>query len=258
MPQEYRNIDEVIKIAKLCAKIILENGGETYRAEETVYRVCTGLGFKETDVFAIPTGVFITISKDGVSTSTTLKRIRKRGANLQAIETVNSVARQLTAGNVTTGHALEILRALPEEKAGENNLYVAAAGFASGFSALLFKGSIADFIAAAICGMIVQLVARYIKTVDMYNFAISIFGGFIIGVCSVAFVKLTGRGDLEKIITGAIMPLLPGIPMTNAIRDTMRGDLLSGVSRAAEALLIAVALAFGAGVVLKLYFKFMV
>ena len=56
---------------------------------------------------------------------------------------------------------------------------------------------------------------------------------------------------LKLIIIGAIMPLLPGLAMTNAIRDTMRGDLVSGVARGAEALLVAVALGTGAGLVLK-------
>ena len=46
------------------------------------------------------------------------------------------------------------------------------------------------------------------------------------------------------------MPLLPGLAMTNAIRDTIRGDLLSGIARATEALLIASSLAAGAGAII--------
>lgn len=57
----HTNADEIVGVAKLCAGIILENGGETYRAEETAYRICNAFGFDETDVFATPTGVFITV-----------------------------------------------------------------------------------------------------------------------------------------------------------------------------------------------------
>ena len=46
-----------------------------------------------------------------------------------------------------------------------------------------------------------------------------------------------------------MMPLLPGLAMTNAIRDTIRGDLISGIARATEALLVASSLAAGVGVV---------
>lgn len=256
MPSHNPDVDEVVRIARLCAQVILENGGETYRAEETVDRICGAFGY-EADVFATPTGVFITVSKDGAGTSTTIRRIRRRRANLQSVETVNSVSRSLTAGKISAEDALGTLHALSEQKAESNALFIVSAGLASAFSALLFKGSAYDFIAAALCGMLVQLVSGYIKMADFFNFAVSVLGGLLIGAWSVAFVKITGVGDLQKIITGAIMPLLPGIPMTNAIRDTMRGDLLSGVARGAEALLIAVSLAFGAGVALKIYLQFL-
>ena len=48
------------------------------------------------------------------------------------------------------------------------------------------------------------------------------------------------------------MPLLSGLLMTNAVRDTMYGDLMSGVTRAVEALLLATAVALGVFVGLEL------
>lgn len=257
MPTECPEKEDVIAIVRLCSRIILESGGETYRAEETVYRICKAFGYEETDVIAIPTGVYICFSKSGEVSTTTIKRIRKRGVNLTAIEEVNSISRLLTAGKLSVPQALTQLREICTEKPQPKIISILAAGFSSGFFALLFKGGIFDFIAATLCAMVVQLVATSIKTDDMFNFAVSILGGFLMGVGSIFFVKITGVGDLQKIITGAMMPLLPGISMTNAIRDTMRGDLVSGVARAAEALLIAVALAFGVGVVLKLYLQFL-
>ena len=52
-------------------------------------------------------------------------------------------------------------------------------------------------------------------------------------------------GDVNAVIAGGIMPLLSGLLMTTAMRDTMYGDLISGVTRAVEALLLAVAVALG-------------
>jgi uncharacterized membrane protein YjjP (DUF1212 family) len=258
MPFECSNVNEIVHIAQLCAQVILESGGETYRAEETVYRICEAFGFDEIEVIALPTGVFITISKNGANASTAIKRIRKRSFNLQAIETVNSIARQLTAGKISMSDSLLRLNVLYEKKPRRLLIPILAAGLSSGFFALLFKGDFFDFLAATLCGALVQLMSSSVKTKDMFNITVSILGGFLVGVGSVLWIKLTGTGDLDKIITGAIMPLLPGIPMTNAIRDTMRGDLVSGVSRGAEALLIAAALAFGVGLVLKIYFQFFI
>lgn len=251
---ETSELGEIIAVVKLCAQIVLESGGETYRAEETVTRICKALGYEETDIVAIPTGVFITVCKDGVNLNTAVKRIKRRKVNLSNIESVNNISRQLINRALTIEEALMKLRELRRQNPGNQLLYALFAGLSSGFFTLLFRGNLFDFIASAVIGTIVQYLSSIIRFEDMFNFAVGIIGGLIIGIGSVLSVTVFGMGDLQKIITGAMMPLLPGIEMTNAIRDTMRGDLLSGVSRAAEALLIAISLAFGVGVVLRIYY----
>ncbi|MEE1073087.1 MAG: threonine/serine exporter family protein, partial [Cellulosilyticum sp.] len=57
---------------------------------------------------------------------------------------------------------------------------------------------------------------------------------------------------IEPVIIGCIMPLLPGVAFTTAVRDAISDELISGISRAVEALLMAVALATGIGVSLSL------
>lgn len=256
MDSATENQKTIIKTAKLCARLIMENGGETSRAEDTVYRICNKFGFDKTEIFATPTGIFITVSNDGVEVNTSVTRVKKRGVNLIIIEKVNDISRRLSDGRMSIEEALNELEPMSIQKSDRKLLLIAAAGLASGFFALMFNGTGWDFLAATLCGIIVESIVMTLRGLDSFNFAISILGGFIIGAISVSFVEITGHGSLDKIISGAIMPLLPGVPMVNAIRDTMRGDLLSGVSRGAEALLIATSLAFGAGVVLKLYLKF--
>ena len=53
-------------------------------------------------------------------------------------------------------------------------------------------------------------------------------------------------------IIGALMALVPGIAMTNAMRDIMAGDMVAGISKAAEALLIGAAIALGTALALGL------
>ena len=50
---------------------------------------------------------------------------------------------------------------------------------------------------------------------------------------------------LGGIIIGALMALVPGIAFTNAMRDIMAGDMVAGISKGAEALLIGAAIALG-------------
>ncbi|MFA6948923.1 MAG: threonine/serine exporter family protein, partial [Eubacteriales bacterium] len=121
------------------------------------------------------------------------------------------------------------------------------------FFTVLYGGNLFDCLTAAFCGFLVQLLSSSIKRPDIYRFAISLLGGIVIAAIAVGATAIAGTGSIDKIIVGAIIPLLPGLAMTNAIRDTIMGDLVSGIARLAEVMLTAVSLAGGVGVVLSLY-----
>ncbi len=48
------------------------------------------------------------------------------------------------------------------------------------------------------------------------------------------------------------MTLVPGVALTNGIRDLISGELIAGSAKMMEALFIAIALAFGVGIVLQI------
>ena len=64
-----------------------------------------------------------------------------------------------------------------------------------------------------------------------------------VGICLVT--KYVPGLNQDKIIIGDIMLLIPGLMSTNAIRDVLIGDTLSGIIRLIAALLLAAALALG-------------
>ena len=66
---------------------------------------------------------------------------------------------------------------------------------------------------------------------------------------------LAVNGTQTNIIVGALMPFLPGVAFTNGLRDYMAGDLISGNSRIAEALLFATSIAIGLAFSLLLWYN---
>ena len=52
---------------------------------------------------------------------------------------------------------------------------------------------------------------------------------------------------MDIVIISSIMPLVPGVAITNAVRDSLQGDYISGCARILEAFLIAAAIAIGIG-----------
>jgi uncharacterized membrane protein YjjP (DUF1212 family) len=248
MARESRS--DILECALLAAHVLLENGAETYRAEDSAARICLYFGVEHPQVLALPTAAFLTLERPGEAPQTALRRVRKRTTDLTRIAEANDVSRRLVGGEMSLCDGIAALRALTRSHTGGKWKGVCVAALSSACFAVLFGGGWFDFLVAALCGLTVQWIAASFKVEDYFHFIISLLGGGLIALLAVLLTALTGLGSQNAIIAGALMPLLPGLAMTNAMRDTMRGDLVSGVARAAEALLVAVALAAGVGVVL--------
>lgn len=242
------NVSNLLKVIKLSAQIIIENGGETYRAEETIKFIGKSFDVKEIESIATPTGFYMTISINGEDNNTLVKRIRKRTINLQKINDVNNISRRLSEHSITLSEALEELEKINQKTNLENNYSILYAGLSSAFFAVLFGGKLLGFFTALFTGIIVALMSRRFEKLHSYHFFSSIFSGLIIAYIAISVTFFTKMGNYNNIIVGCMMPLLPGLAMTNAIRDTIRGDLISGIARATEALLVASSLAAGAGI----------
>ena len=59
--------------------------------------------------------------------------------------------------------------------------------------------------------------------------------------------------DMDTVIVSSLMPLVPGVAITNAVRDTLQGDYISGSARMLEAFLKAASIALGVGIGVMLY-----
>ena len=76
------NTSLIIDVIDLCGKIILENGGEIFRAEDTMFRILSSAGCNEIEIFALPTGFFVGFRYKNEKTQAIIKRIKVRGTNL--------------------------------------------------------------------------------------------------------------------------------------------------------------------------------
>lgn len=253
--EERYNDELVLDTARLAGCLILENGGETYRAEETVMRICTAGGYAESEVIAIPTGIFVTLVRGNVSYKTRVKRIQKRSVDLMRIDRTNTVSRALVLGIIDFDEALRQLRELSENRRERFDILKQClyAALATGLFTLVYGGGLFDCIVAFVCGAAVQLLSASFSRINIYPFAISLIGSILIAAVTVTAVTFFGMGNIDKIIVGGIIPLLPGLAMTNAIRDTIMGDLISGSARLTEVLLSAVGIAAGVGLVFGMF-----
>lgn len=231
---------------QLAGRIIMEYGGETFRVEETVSRMGRAFGLKQVEVFAIPSGIFLSYERGDGSTETAVKRVHRKGINLIKVNEVNCISRLLEDGSIDWSEALERLRAL--ERAPDAHpswVMVLAASVAAGGFSLMFGGGPWD----ALCGFFVAGMVRWISILlsryHMHVVITSFLGGFISTLVPVAAAAITPVILADAVVGAALMPLLPGLAMTNAVQDTIRGDYMAGVTHGVYAVLIAVLLAGG-------------
>ena len=145
------------------------------------------------------------------------------------------------------GEALKELRQIEEMPGPFGRFWKIAAAFlcAAGFS-VLFGGMWPDLLVAGAAAAVVQLVSVLMERVHMRWLASAIVGGFLTALLPHLAHLLLPVLQSDVVIAGAVMPLVPGLAMTNAVQDAVRGDMLSGMSHGMQALLTACLIAGGA------------
>ena len=236
-----------IEALQLAGRIIMENGGETYRVEETITHMATAMGMSEIESFAVPSGVFFSyLSPDGKHESV-VTRVHRQGTNLCRVNEVNAVSRRLEAGELDVAGALAELKRIDQTKSRLTGwMVVTATGISCAGWGGLFGGSWLDALICLVIGSLGQTVNFLVERSRLGTQFALLLSSFVVTLLPMVFCALSGMGETDPIIAGALMPFVPGLAMTNAVRDTMRGDILSGVAHGFTAVLTAVLLALGA------------
>ncbi|MBD2871565.1 threonine/serine exporter family protein [Paenibacillus arenilitoris] len=243
---------DITQICLLAGKIMLQNGGETYRVEDTMVRIATAYGIESSHSFVTPTGIIFAI--DGAAQMTRLIRISERSTNLHKVTLVNDISRKISGGELEADEAHRLLKEVDEAASAYPVwLQVLAAAAASGCFLLMFGGGWPNFLPVVAAGGAAYWFLVTLHRVVPIKFFAEFLTALLIGTMSVLFVGAGFGFDLDKIIIGAVMPLVPGLHITAAVRDLMAGHLVSGLSKGAEAFLTAFAIGSGIAAVLSFY-----
>ncbi len=237
----------------LASQMILESGGETYRAEETVERMCQGLGIPRVDVLALPTGLMLTMTLEDGSTLSRIVRVRNRSTDLERMDQCNDISRKVASGHMDAAGALKALRAVRQAAPQRRWLLVGASALSAASFTVMLGGSWIDFCVSFFCGALVQLVLPPLMKMRVPVLISSLIAGALTTLMALLSTLPLPSVAIEPVISGAIMPLLPGLAVTNAMRDTIRGDLVSGGARVIEAILSVMMLAAGIGLMLSMW-----
>lgn len=243
--------DLAINTCLLAGRILVENGSHMERVNDTLYRMATAAGLESFQAFTTVTGL---VASANHQPNAQVVNIRIRRNDLTRVAQVNEVSRQFVAGQMTLRAAYHQLNVID----GATNampawLQCLAAAVLSVVLMVVFTGDVKD----TPVGFVIGGASYWLYLYLISRFKIRYLGEFctslLIGLLATGAWRIHLIAGVNEVIIGAIMSLVPGIPLTNAARDLVSGNLISGITRALEAVLVAAAI--GCAIVMVLSFR---
>ncbi|MGN0772946.1 MAG: threonine/serine exporter family protein [Candidatus Ventricola sp.] len=246
----------VMEVAMKAGRLLLENGAEIFRVEETMERICRYYHVEDPSFFVLSNGIFMTggSNPDGRHFAH-VEHIPVKGAQLDRVVAVNQLSREIEGGRYTLSEADACLNDIARMPGKKRWQQILASGVGSACFCILFGGSAMDSAASFIAGLLLYAYVLLLSAPHMSRMIGNVLGGVLASTACVALYAMGLGDDLSHMIIGAIIPLIPGIPFTNGIRDLADGDYISGSVRLLDALVTFLCIATGVGVVIALYHR---
>ncbi|MDU1954197.1 MAG: threonine/serine exporter family protein [Peptoniphilus lacydonensis] len=254
MAKVLNNIKEakdLMNLSLYTGALLIQNGAESYRAEDTIERICKSVSnISNVSAYALPSAIFISMEFEG-ETLSNFRKITIADTNLYKIDRVNSFSREFVSSDFSIKEAYDKLFEIDNTEEKEEKIYLSG-GIAASFFSVLFGGDLKDFFASFFIGILIPIILDKLSHFKLSFFINNIICAFITSILAITFVHFNFGSNIDNIIIGVIMLLVPGVAITNSVRDIMSGEFITGAITMIKAFFIALAIAFGVGVGLKI------
>lgn len=244
------NYEELVTTAADVGFLLVVNGAEIYRVEESLQRIFHAYGVETGEVFAIPTFLNVSVDTPEGRPVTRIRRVPSRTMNLDRVEQANDLCRRICRDTPDFRYIRRELERINGREEFPFSAQVAAYALVGFFFTLFYGGNLADAAVALLSGAAARLVLRFMERGRVNQFFTYVAASFTAAAVALVAAHWFIQLNYDKIIIGALMNLVPGIAITNFMRDIIAGDLIAGLLRLTESLLIAAAIAIGAGIAL--------
>jgi uncharacterized membrane protein YjjP (DUF1212 family) len=259
---------KVLELTTRIGEVLLKNGGEIFRVQETMQRIAKAYGVKQFHVYVLANGIFTSIEEDGQKMCRQLAQEEPRqgpddacqvryvplsSVHLGRVAAVNNLSREIVENRCTMEQAWRRIEEIDQIPFTSQLFQVLASGVGSAAFCYLLGGSVLDSLASFLSGMLVWCFVLFLSAHKANKIMLNILSSALVTLTGVLFFHFVFGENMDKIIIGSIIPLLPGVPLTNSIRDFLNGDYLSGTIRMIDAVLVACCIALGVGIVLSLF-----
>ncbi len=248
--EEYER--QVLETALRAGQILLGNGAEIFRVEETIFRICRHYGVTSVNTFVLTNGIFLSAGNGREPYYSTVRHIPAWVTRLDKITEVNQLSREIEDHDYSIEEVSGRLDEIEAMEGRKKLAQIAVAGTACACFSFLFGGGPGDMAADFLTGLILYGFLLY-GCGGLSKITGNLLCGGLITVCCIAFYHAGLGQNLRPLVMGAILPLVPGMSFTNAIRDLADGDYISGAVRMLDAVLVFMSVGAGTGAVFLIY-----
>lgn len=225
-------------------RAMLVSGADVNLVENWIQRLGLTVGAVSMNVFVITSSIVVTMRLPSGKHLTQTRRITGSCTDFQKLEELHKLCLRCEEGSITTAQLAKRIEELDQQAIPSPFLYLGGILAAGGF-AVFFGGTLVDGLVSALFGVVICLMMQFVRpfapNTTIFNFLASLVPGLGIATLCTAVPEL----HLDQIMMGDVMILIPGIAITNSLRDVLAGDTIAGILRLAESLLWAGAMALG-------------
>ena len=241
---EYK-LSEVLEVAAEAGHVLLENGAEIARVEETMERITAYYGAQDRNFFVLSNGIFTTGANSDAGQYAKVEFIPLKGTQMEKVVEINAASRAVERGEYTLDALREKVRQIRNMAAKPAWEQLLGSAFGSAGFCFLFGGGLIDSAASFVVGLILWAFVLLAGRPGVSKILVNIVGGALTTLLCFAFYQLGFGQNLGNMMIGSLIPLIPGVPFTNGIRDLANEDYLAGVTRLLDALFVFLAIALG-------------
>lgn len=238
-------VDEqlLLNTCMLVGKIMLSSGSESYRVEDTMIRIAHSSGYFRSESYITNTAVLMSLNE---VSKMQMAKVMDRGTHMAKIDATNQLSRQYAAGKITL-EALYVQLQLVDKETPGNPLWlrIICSGIASMTLMIILGGQYHDMPLAFICGALGYFISTYLSLQLEVTYLNDFIATIFLTTTAIVFYTLGWVSSIDYLIAGSIMPLVPGLAITGALRDLFSGQLISGFAQLLNCLLISTVIGVG-------------
>lgn len=244
------NNQQLLNIASRLGNSMQRNGAETYRIEDSIARVLSALGANDINVFVINSCIMLSMSNEDKEVVSEIRRCREKSTDLYKIDKLNSLCRKICTESMSYDEIIEEIDRIEMQRTYPFIVKLLAFAIISGAFTYLFGGGLYEVLAACVIGLLVYPLVYITEKLKTGIFFKNIIASGAIALLTLLFSAYLYTIKVDTVIIGTFMNLVPGVALATSMRDIIAGDLISGKNTLTEAVIIAVGMALGSGIVM--------